>query len=239
MALKKISFDLNDYPKWSEINWLKYETLNSVEAAGNLISMQRDIIGKAQNDLHERIQATEKENGNMDGEMLEQYVEHLYGIEERIASELVRVASVSDVSVVLSIFESKLKVICDTIIRDFGGQLPARSNSVIDKYWKFLREFLGQFIGKVENLYTYIKNTYVLRNVLVHQDAIADKGQFNHIRGLKNVAIVEFEGNHYISKIDAKFIDDLTNRVAAFFAEAFKCLQLKSNELLDKKSLGS
>lgn len=232
MASKRISFDLNDYPKWSEINWLRYETLNSVEAVRNLIFMQREVIGKAQNDLHEKIKTSEKENSEMDDNMLEQYMEHLYGIEERIAAELVRVASVSDVSIVLSVFESKLKVICDRIIKDFGGELPIGSNSVIHKYWKFLSDFLGEFIGKVENSYTYIKNTYVLRNVLVHQDAIAKKEQFKSLNGLKSIEIVQFEENYYVTKIGDKFTDDLADQIESFFTKVFKGLQMKTNEVL-------
>lgn len=232
MALKRISFDLNDYPKWSEISWLQYETLTSVEAFRNLISMQREIIGRSQHDLHLKIKSTERDNGSMDGDMLEQYLDQLYGIEERIASELVRVAGISDVSIVLSVFESKLKVICDRIIADFGGELKSVSNSVIDKYWKFLRDFLGEFIGKVENSYTYIKNTYVLRNVLVHQDAIAKKEQFNSLNGLKNIEIVEFEGNFYVTKIGDKFTDDLADQIESFFIKVFTGLQMKTNEIL-------
>ncbi|PIF71295.1 hypothetical protein CLU99_2060 [Flavobacterium sp. 2] len=168
----------------------------------------------------------------MDGDMLEQYLDHLYGIEERIASELVRVAGISDVSIVLSVFESKLKVICDRIIADFGGELKSVSNSVIDKYWKFLRDFLGEFIGKVENSYTFIKNTYVLRNVLVHQDAIAKKEQSNSLNGLKNIEIVEFEGNFYVTKIGDKFTDDLADQIESFFIKVFTGLQMKTNEIL-------
>ncbi|WP_343614113.1 hypothetical protein [Flavobacterium sp.] len=237
MALKKISFDLNDYPKWSEINWLRYETLNSVDAARNLIFMQREMIGKAKVQLHEKIKSSESENSQMERGTLDQYLEHLYGIEERIAAELVRVASVSDVSIVLSIFESKLKVICDRIIRDFGGELPLGSNSVIHKYWKFLRAFLDQHIGMVESSYTYIKNTYVLRNVLVHQDASAKEEQFNSLRGLKNIEIDKFEQNYYVTKIGDGFVDELADKIAVFFTEVFNCLQIKTNELLDQRKV--
>ncbi|WP_143394930.1 hypothetical protein [Flavobacterium sp. 2] len=194
--------------------------------------MQREIIDRSQHDLHLKIKSTERDNGNMDGDMLEQYLDHLYGIEERIASELVRVAGISDVSIVLSVFESKLKVICDRIIADFGGELKSVSNSVIDKYWKFLRDFLGEFIGKVENSYTFIKNTYVLRNVLVHQDAIAKKEQSNSLNGLKNIEIVEFEGNFYVTKIGDKFTDDLADQIESFFIKVFTGLQMKTNEIL-------
>lgn len=235
MALKRISFDLNDYPKWSEINWLRYETLNSIGAVRDLISMQREIIGRANKDLHEKIKSSEKENSEMDGEMLEQYLEHLYGIEERIAGELLHIASVSDVSIVLSIFESKLKVICDRIIRDFGGELPNGSNSVIHKYWKFLSHFLGEFIGKTEKSYTLIKNTYVLRNVLVHQDSIAKKEQFNSLNGLKNIEIVQFEESFYVTKISDKFTDDLADQIESFFTKVFKGLQMKTNEIINQK----
>lgn len=233
MTAKKITFNLNDYPKWAEINLLRFETSNSIDAIRKLISMQREMLKTVQNSLHEKIKSSEKENEHMDEEMLEQYVEHLYGMEERMTSELVRVVNVSDISTVLSIFESKLKVICDRIIVDFGGELPTKSNSVIHKYWKFLKDFLGEYLGKVESPYTYIKNTYVLRNVLVHQDSEATKEQFSEISGLKNIDLFNFENqSYYVRKIDDKFIDDLTNRIEVFFIEAFKSLQMKTNSII-------
>lgn len=232
MTAKKITFNLNDYPKWADINWLRFETLNSIDAIRKLISMQREMLKTVQNDLHEKINSTEKENEKMDKQTLEQYVEHLYGMEERMTSELVRVVNVADISTVLSIFESKLKVICDRIIADFGEELPAESNSVIHKHWKFLRDFLGEHLGKAESPYTYIKNTYVLRNILVHQDSEAEKKQFKSISGLKNIELVNLDQGYYVRTIDDKFIDDLTDRIELFFVEAFKSLQIKTNAIL-------
>lgn len=233
MTAKKITFNLNDYQKWAEINWLNFETSNSIDAIRKLISMQREILKTVQNELHKKIKSTEKENENMDDQMLEQYLEHLYGIEKRMTSELFRITNVSDISTVLSIFESKLKVICDRIIADFGGELSTESNSVIHKHWKFLRIFLGEYLGKVESPYTYIKNTYVLRNVLVHQDSVATKEQFNKINGLKNIELFNFEDkSYYVLKIENKFIDDLTDRIEMFFIETFKALQLKTNSIV-------
>lgn len=232
MTAKKITFNLNDYPKWADINWLRFETLNSIDAIRKLISMQREMLKTVQNDLHEKINSTEKENEKMDKQTLEQYVEHLYGMEERMTSELVRVVNVADISTVLSIFESKLKVICDRIIADFGGELPAESNSVIHKHWKFLRDFLGEHLGKAESPYTYIKNTYVLRNILVHQDSEAEKKQFKSISGLKNIELVNLDQGYYVRTIDDKFIDDLTDRIELFYVEAFKSLQIKTNAIL-------
>ncbi|NRT13568.1 hypothetical protein, partial [Flavobacterium sp. 14A] len=89
--------------------------------------MQREILKTVQSVLHKKIKFTEKENQNMDDQMLEQYLEHLYGIEKRMTSELFRITNVSNISTVLSIFESKLKVICDRIITDFGGELSIES----------------------------------------------------------------------------------------------------------------
>ncbi|NRT12416.1 hypothetical protein HNQ00_002050 [Flavobacterium sp. 14A] len=57
--------------------------------------------------------------------------------------------------------------------------------------------FLGTYLGKVESPYTYIKNTYVLRNVLVHQDSVARKEQFNKINGLKNIELFNFDEKSY------------------------------------------
>lgn len=176
---------------------LNFETSNSIDAIRNLISMQREILKTVQSVLHKKIKFTEKENQNMDDQMLEQYLEHLYGIEKRMTSELFRITNVSNISTVLSIFESKLKVICDRIITDFGGELSIESNSVIHKHWKFLKMFLGTYLGKVESPYTYIKNTYVLRNVLVHQDSVARKEQFNKINGLKNIELFNFDEKSY------------------------------------------
>ena len=233
MTAKKNTFNLNDYPKWAEINWLNFEVSNSIDAIRKLISMQREILKTVQNELHKKIKSTEKENENMDDQMLEQYLEHLYGIEKRMTSELFRITNVSDISTVLSIFESKLKVICDRIITDFGGELSTESNSVIHKHWKFLKIFLGEYLGKVESPYTYIKNTYVLRNVLVHQDSVATKEQFNKINGLKNIELFNFEDKSYIVlKIEDEFIDDLTDRIEMFFIETFKALQLKTNSII-------
>jgi hypothetical protein len=233
MTAKKITFNLNDYTKWSEINLLNFETSNSIDAIRKLISIQREMLKKVQNELHNKIKSTEKENENMDDQMLEQYLEHLHGIEERMTSELVRITNVSDISTVLSIFESKLKVICDRIIIDFGGELSIENNSVIHKHWKFLKIFLGEYLGKVESPYTYIKNTYVLRNVLVHQDSVATKEQFNKINELKNIEFFNFEDkSYYVLKIEDKFIDDLTDRIEMFFIETFKALLLKTNSIV-------
>lgn len=233
MTAKKITFNLNDHTKWAEINWLNFEISNSIDAIRKLISMNREMLKTVKSELHKKIKFTEKENEKMDEQILEQYLEHLYGIDERMTSELVSITNVSEISTVLSIFESKLKVICDRIIIDFGGELPLESNSVIHKHWKFLKIFLDEYLGKVESPYTYIKNTYVLRNVLVHQDSVATKEQFNKINGLKNIEFFNFEDkSYYVLKIEDKFIDDLTDRIEMFFIETFKALQLKTNSIV-------
>ena len=233
MTAKKHKFNYNNSPKWSEINWIRLETSNSVDSLKKLISFQRLMFVAYQDDLLERVKVTEIGNNNLTEEELHQYIDHMHGMEERMSIELERIINVSEISTILAVFESKLKIICDKIILEFGGQLPEKSNSVIHKHWKFLKNFLGDQIGKTETSYTYLKNVYVLRNILVHQDSILTEAQYLKIKDLKNIEIIKYDNEMIcVKKVEYNFVDNLVDNLEIFFVQSINSLHNRTNSIL-------
>lgn len=140
MTKKKLSFNLNDFPKWAEINWIKFEIDTSIYALKKLVILQNEGFETLHNDLNNKISAEKILNIEMDEQDLDQYIAHLYQIDEEIIFELKRIQNISKVLSIFAFLESKLKVICDKLQNEFHTNFElGKTNSVFLGHWKFLR----------------------------------------------------------------------------------------------------
>lgn len=234
MTKKKFSINLNSFPKWGEINWIDLEITNSIFALEKLIGVQDEALHKVEDDLFRKIKNTERSNGNLDEMTLDMYVEHLHGIEQRIVLEFERIQDSSQITTIFSIFESKLKLVCDKIYSEFQFKPePKKTNSIIHKHWHFLNSFLQDDIRPLEKHFTPIYNRNTIRNIIVHQNSIADVKQYNELKNFDGISFYENINSFHIYEISKNFIRELLALVKLFFEILIKILVQKTNKLIN------
>ncbi|SNR77167.1 hypothetical protein [Flavobacterium sp. ov086] len=231
-AKKKMSFDLNNITKWSDLFYIDFEISIGLDASRKMISMQNESYELIHQELLNKIKATKQENGNMDENDLEAYLGHLYGIEEHTMSELNRILTYNQISGIFSFFENKLKLVCEKLQESFNLEIIVKSNSVILKYWSSLLPFLEEERPYIERLFTPIINRYTVRNVVCHQNCIADQKQFEQFRHEKSITFNDFENKYYIIDIQQEFVSTLLDQVMLFLEQLLKAIKLKTNQLL-------
>lgn len=235
MEKSTFNFTVNDIPKWAEFDWIDIEITNSIFALDNLFSLQNKSFATVKSDLDERIKKVELTNSEMNLQDLNSYKNHLFEIEESVTYEINRAQQFSQILILFSIFESKLKMICDKIQKDFGITLEnQKSNSVILKHRKFLESFLENEYKEVGKLFTKIHNQYKIRNIITHQNGIANKNQYKLLMNIETINFSLFEGHYYLLIPDNNFIKELLLLIKKFFFELLKVLKLKTNVKLQQ-----
>lgn len=195
-----------------------------------MIELQNNSYHNLEEHLFEKIKATRRNNNFKSEEELEQYVTHLHGIEENIISELNKIQITNQINAVFSIFENKLKMICDRLNRDYNIQLSEKKAPFIPYYWKTLQNFLQESSNQIEKYFTPIYNKYVVRNVLSHQDSIAEKKQYEGFKHIKNIMTIQSKDKYYIYEIDESFCSILVTEIELFFKNLLQALKEKTDK---------
>lgn len=226
---RKFGITLNNPTPWPEIFWIQYDIDTSIEALKKMIDLQNNSYYDLDEQLFRKIKTTRRTSGFKTEEEVEQYVSHLHGIEESIVAELRKIQVANQINAVFSIFENKLKMICDKLNRDYNFQLPEKKSPYIPYYWKTLQNFLEEGSNQTEKYYTPIYNKYVVRNVLNHQDSIAEKKQYDMFKHIENIMTIESHDKYYIYEIDQSFCSILIDQIEVFFKKLLQTLKEKTN----------
>ena len=224
--------DIEKFPKWTEFNWIHFEILNSLNALNKMIVLQNESFMKVREELDKKIKSAERENGHLKEELMNQYVDRLYGVEDKIIYELELIQDSSQVTTTFSIFESKLKLICDKINSSFNFKITDKTKSYNQKYWNYLKAFIGNDISSLENQFKEIKKLSVVRNIIVHQNLIATKNQYEKIKNINELNFIDSNNLYYLYSIDLAFINSLISKISKFFNELLSHLKIKTNQLL-------
>ena len=238
MANKKLDINLNDFPEWSEINWINFEIDNTIDALRKSIEINQNSFNEICNDLELKISKLRKDNNNLNHQELDGFIEHLHGLEERIIVELNEVQNSSTVIYAFAIFENKLKMITEKIKNEFEFQLPTRQgDSYVSNYWKILKSFLEVEIDPIEKNYTKLKNQMVLRHVIIHQNNMLKDNQHKTLSRVKNIKLNEVDGNHYLVNIENIYLETLVVLVTTFFKELIIILTHHTNKIYKERRL--
>jgi hypothetical protein len=257
MKKSNFNFTANDMSKWAEFGWIEMDITNTKYALENLFSLQDENVKKVKSNLDERVREEEKANSKLSEQDLETYISHLFDIEKTVAYEINRAQQFSQVLIMFSIFESKLKLVCDTIQKDFGESLEdqksileyfknvkftkrfpyfkmksKKSNSDILKYRNYLVLFLDDKFKDVEKVFNSIYKQYQVRNVIAHQNGIADIKKYKQLKDIKTISFCPFKESYNLSIPDNNFISELMTLIKKIFLKLLEVLKLKTNEKL-------
>ena len=227
---RKFGIANSNITPWPKIFWIKYDIDISIEALKKMIDLQNNSYYDLDEQLFKKIKATRRTNGFKSEEELEQYVSHLHGIEESIISELRKIQITNQINAIFSMFENKLKMICERLNGDYNLSLPEKKAPYITYYWKALQNFIQKNSAQLEKYFTPIYNKYVVRNVLSHQDSLAEKKQYESFKHLKNIMTIESEDKYYIYEIDKLFCSTLITELELFFKNLLQALEEKTNK---------
>ena len=220
-------------PDWPEFSWIQFEVDNSLDALKKLHEINQQAFNAICNDLESKISKLRIENNNLSGQELEQYEQHIYGLEERILLELNTVQNSSTIVYAFAIFENKLKLISDKIQQDFKFALPTtKSNSYTSEYWKILKNFSTAQINSMEKYFTPIKTQMVLRNIIIHQNSVATFDQHKTIRKVNGLKFNEFKNEYYLINVEYSFINELILKVETFFRALLEVIRYETNQRL-------
>lgn len=171
---RKFGIKPNNETVWSEIFLIEYDINLSIDALKAMIDLQDKAYSVVDEELYKKMKITRRNNGFMEENELEQYITHLHGIEENILVELDNIQIANQIGAIFSVFENKMKMICEKIERNFNYQFPPKKGAYIPYYWKGIKGFVQGESNQLETYYTPIYNKYVVRNVLHHQNRIAE-----------------------------------------------------------------
>ncbi|WP_106914604.1 hypothetical protein [Chryseobacterium aurantiacum] len=216
---------------WTEIFLIEYDISLSIDALKAMIDLQNRAYSVLDAELYMKIKSTRRDNGSMNENELEQYIGHLHGIEESILLEMENIQTANQIGAIFSVFENKMKMICEKLKKYFNFDFPKKEGSYIPYYWKILKGFLEEESNQVERYYTPICNKYTTRNVLQHQNNVANKRQFEAFKHLKEIETIEFENEHHIIKIDSRFCEVLLFEINLFFEKLILALKTKTSNI--------
>lgn len=217
---------------WSEIFLIEYDINLSIDALKAMIDLQDKAYSVVDEELYTKMKSTRRNNGFMDEDELEQFISHLHGIEESILFELENIQIANQIGAIFSVFENKMKMICEKIERNFNYQVPPKKGAYIPYYWKGIKGFVQGESNQLESYYTPIYNKYVVRNVLHHQNRIAEIKQFETFKHIQEIETIEFQNEHHIVKIDSQFCEILLSEIKIFFEKLIEVLKKKTTKKL-------
>lgn len=229
---KKLGIKHNIEKTWSQFYSIKFEIDISLDAVKKMISIQNNSLWELDEELDKKIKATSRSSAFETEQELDMYVSHLHGIEESIIVEFGKIQVANHISAIFSIFENKLKSLCDKLDKDFQVEPIEKKGSYIPYYWKILQTFLKDNSKPIEKLYTPIYNKYVVRNVMHHQDGIAKKSQYQMFKHLTNIETLESEETYYIYEISPSFCNTLVTEIELFFRILLAAVKEKTTELI-------
>jgi hypothetical protein len=237
MTKKNLTLDLNNFPEWSEFNWIEFEIVNSLEALKKLHQINREAFTNICIDLESKLFKLREDNKDLSTQDLSDYQQHLYGLEEQIILELNNVQNSSIIIYAFTIFENKLKMITDRIQNGFKFTVTTKNrDSYTSEYWKILKCFSKLKVEKLEKYFTPLKCQTVIRNIIVHQNNIASDKQFKSINKVKGLIFNEFEEQYFLVNIEYEFVEQLITRLEIFFRELLDILKSETNERI--KNIG-
>ncbi|WP_267402106.1 MULTISPECIES: hypothetical protein [unclassified Chryseobacterium] len=216
---------------WQEIFLIEYDINLSIDALKAMIDLQDKAYSVVDEELYKKMKATRRNNGFMEENELEQYITHLHGIEENILIELDNIQTANQIGAIFSVFENKMKMICEKLKKDFNYQFPKKEGSYIPYFWKILKGFLKEKSVYVEKYYTPIYNKYVIRNILSHQNRVAENKQFEAFKHLEEIETVESENEHYIVRINSQFCEVLLSEINIFFENLILALKARTSNI--------
>ncbi|OYU78889.1 MAG: hypothetical protein CFE23_16565 [Flavobacterium sp. BFFFF1] len=233
MTAKKYNLNSKDFPDWAEFNWIQFEIENSIDAFKKSVKIQQESHAQITADLHNNIAKLKLENSdNLDEQGLEQYVEHLYGLEERITAELGMLQNSSSIIFAFAIFENKLRLICEKLKSDFDFECNVKTDSYASDYWKMLKNFLDAEINSVEKYYSQIRHQNIVRHIIIHQNSVANQQEFKTLKRFKGLKFIKFQNSFYLNSIENYFIENLVTLIQTFFKELLIVVKNKTNDVL-------
>ncbi|WP_312090599.1 hypothetical protein [Chryseobacterium sp.] len=231
-SYRKFGIKPNSETVWSEIFLIEYDINLSMDALKTMIDLQNQSLSVINEELYKKMEEIRWNNGFMEENELEQYITHLHGIEEKNLVELYNIQIANQIGAIFSVFENKMKMICEKIERNFNYQVPPKKGAYIPYYWKMIKGFILEESNQLERYYTPIYNKYIVRNILHHQNRIAEGKQYETFKHIQEIETKEFKNEYYIVKIDSKFCEILLSENKIFFEKLIEVLKKKTTKKL-------
>lgn len=217
-----MKFDLNKLSKrWPTLFYHEFEIDNAIEAYQRLNKTQEESLKYSKEKLDLTIDECRASNAQMDPIDLDQFLQHLYYSDEQIIETLQKLQRYSLVVSIFAFFEGKLKDICENIEIEFVFEIKIddldRSKGDLPRYWTYLKKVFGIDCSSVEPQFTPINQCKIVRNILTHQNGIANSSQIKRIPKVPGLNVKIFEGGGLIYLEEYIFIDYLLKKAHNFF----------------------
>ncbi len=194
---------------WDTLYSYEYECYTNIEGVHVIIENQE----KSTKEYEEGLIAFEKST-----ELPEQYRD---SVSEDNFNRLFSVKlfqRYSSCNLLFSVFEAKLKDICDLIIQEFNIESYTGYNrgSTLKPYRKFLETTFGINFSTIDADWIWICNQYKIRNLFVHYEGILQKDICEYVieQGCK------IDSNRIIVE-DIAYIQTIESKIKSFFKELY------------------
>lgn len=230
-------FDIKDFYffAWPKLWEQSIETEISIEAMKMIVNNQERIWVDIKNRLDEQIE--NDDFGPLEEEYRASYYSQAYEIETRTLEKLRYLQRSAAFVSVFSLFEGRLKTLCQMIENDFDfkvkiSDLSGRDD--IQKLWSFLVKIYELRKNRIENLLHPIRQQKTIRNILVHHEGFLTEEQEKNIRQMPGLIVIgPYDSLYQIQIAGSEFIINLLEKVRLFYEELLIEIDRRYREIKD------
>ena len=230
-------FDVNNIIiyKWDELYYIELENEIGVDAFKKLITNQEESLLSTQTKFKDLIKS-DKELASLEDIDKGSYYRASYEREEIAIEELQRQQRYSICLSVFSFYEGRLKSICNQIEKKFNFKIKINdlnSNDDLMKYWNYLEKVFEINTDKISSLFTPIKQQKIVRNIIAHQEGIANEDQLKKINIINGLGIKKFGLDHQIQIVEISYLFFLIEKITLFFKELLLSIDVRHKEIME------
>lgn len=234
----KFTIDFSNVPmyKWGELYYLKYELDINLSSIKESISYNSKLVLDKRQELKEAIEKDEYLKSDEKEEFKAQYYYHHFEHAERAIDDLENTLYHSSVLTIFSVFEGKMKYLCELIEDETKSKLKhtdlKSNNGDFGQFIKYLTSVFG-FTPKKSDSYTQtISKLKTVRNKIVHQNNKISSSEIKSIGTLQNIKIESYSDSHRILISSSAFLIELIDTIDKYYQELVKEVDERMKELM-------
>lgn len=208
---------------WQYLYYFELELFLASDSLKTLIQYQEEKLNEITKELTEKI-----ELNNIDSKFDISNPNLI--LDERLNSALFIYHRYSSLVGIFSMFESNLKTICEELIKQEKTSKKlkdfySKKDGYLQSYWDFLNAVYKFRNPKLSKSFDFIKKRKILRNIITHNNGIAQKNQIIEIQNMEYINIITESKQVIIYR--HHFLVNLIDNIDTFF----KILLTEINEL--------
>lgn len=232
----KLTFDFTNVPsyEWAESYYLTYELDINLSSIKESVLYHTQLVKDKREQLKNAIDSDTYLQSDEKDEFKAQYYHQRFEHAERAIDDLEEILYNSSVLTVFSVFEGKMKYLCELIESETKSKLKhtdlKSSNGDFGQFIKYLTSVFGVETIKSNSYTDAISKYKTVRNKIAHQNSKISSSELTRIKTLNNLKTDSFGDFHKLTITSHLFITELIDTIDKYFQELVKEVDKRMNE---------